>query len=871
MPAIDVKFTKEDITKICQGLNIDIDQDKLLEKINTNGALETATDYGMMIDSYHYHMLGGRIGYRALLIDIGTSTTAYLERVRKMLRPEVYKYLVNNIAHFESIVDIYDNKLSMELDYLQFLSHYTSYFTRDSFDGRVVETVAQMHLRVTGETFYRDTEGLDEYGEPVSPHNNIGEACNFLTSSLEFYFSFASPVFFNSGFKEHNMSSCFLMRMADTLNSIMENVKRIAIVSKVKGGVGLDISDLRHSNISHYGMSRGVTPVMRIVDSVIQYVDQGGKRSGACTAFLQVHHKDILSFITMTKKNTDLDKSVQSLNTAVVFPNLFWKRLQENGNWTVFCPHKFPGLNETFGKEYEELYLKYETMPLTKDMEPYRTTMKAETIVSAMAEVQILSGMPYVIHKDNINYKSNRVNMDSHNPVHRQIITSSNLCLEIFEQSSDDEVACCNLGQMSLPRFIRTGQDGLPFFDFHFFAYMVRQVTGYLDRIIDNSNYPLPEAKTSNMAHRPIGLGVSGYGDILNMLGIPYESKEAEILNKKIFACMYFNSLVESLSLAIKVGAPYSTFDGSPLSNGKFQFDLWKEESEMMRPFVGDERNPEDDEPIDPKEWGQPSVIVGFKGTSTEIVVLPSWDDLRSHIISYGVRNCQRIALMPTASTSRLMANTECIEAHQEGIYVREFMSHSIKVINRHLQRGLEDLGLWSKDVAEFIVADHGSVQRLPQFLNNNSPELKKFCELYKTMFEIKQKNVFKQTSQRHRYVDQGISANIYLAKPTIAMLKNFHLYTWKLGLNTGMYYLRSTPASDPDNFTISSKAVRDFIKKNPSLAASMIKYKPALPSVKVEEVDEKKEDIEVVPSSSTTAGAFCKRDSATGCVSCSL
>jgi ribonucleoside-diphosphate reductase alpha chain len=343
------------------------------------------------------------------------------------------------------------------------------------------------------------------------------------------------------------------------------------------------------------------------------------------------------------------------------------------------------------------------------------------------------------------------------------------------------------------------------------------------------------------------------------MLGIPYESKEAELFNKKVFACIYFNSLAKSVELAIK-NDPYETFEGSQLSLGKFQFDLWKEEYEVVEKWTNEVRHEEDDLPVDPSEWGQQPIdlSVGDHVINKEITVAPSWDSLRQHILSYGVRNCQRTAIMPSASTSRLMSNTECIEAHQECIYIRNFMKHSMVVINKHLQYALEKHGWWSSDVAEFIVAEHGSAQRLPEFLQNDSAELNRICSLFKTMFEIKQKISFTHTAQRHRYIDQGISANVYFAKPTIAMMKNFHLFTWKLGINTGMYYLRSAPGGDATNFSIASQKVRDFFKGVPSSSSSSVPVKRNPPP---------REEVVVVTTNVTTTvdEAFCKF----GCTSC--
>jgi ribonucleotide reductase alpha subunit len=470
------------------------------------------------------------------------------------------------------------------------------------------------------------------------------------------------------------------------------------------------------------------------------------------------------------------------------------------------------GLNELFGNSYRELYLHYETMPLNLRNDKYRVKVSAREVVDTLADSQIMSGMPYVLHKDSINSCSNQVNLNSSNPLHHRTIQASNLCLEIMEQTDSEEVACCNLGQMSLKAFV-LGRHGR--FDFKMFGYVVRSMVKYLDRVIDRNRYVFPEAKTSNMRHRPIGLGVSGYADMLDIMGIAYESDEASELNRQIFACMYYNAMVASLELAIKNG-PYSTFWGSPLSEGKFSFDLWKIRRAHLAPT---EIEPD---PVQPSEWNQQALMIDGLGE----ILNPSWDDLRKLVMEYGVRNSQMIAVMPSASTSRLMGNAENTEAHQSNLYIRNFMKASAVIINPQLFTELDgDLKLWSRDVAEFIVSQAGSVAKLSDFLLTTAaddeerakvtrlqPQLASLCARYKTMFEIKQLKAVEQTAARHRYVCQGISFNVYLAKPTRAMLRNLHLATWKSGLKTGIYYLREPVPSEAPEYARTSSRVKAFL-----------------------------------------------------------
>lgn len=806
-----------DVSRSVEGLHLPETIEQVHEKIvSERGLRGAARHYGASFESYSCHLLAGRLGYQDLLNSLstegrsGSSIMSYIERSKQILRPEIIKFMQDNEVHFQPCVTEADKKFSKEFDWLMFMSHETSYLLRDKFDGSIIETPALMHLRVVAELFY---PVVDYSPEVAKSADELGEALVCYEMATSQYFTFASPVFFNAGHKLPNLCSCFLMSAEDSLTGIMGAMYKAALVSKATGGVGLNISSLRHSRIGHNGMSRGVMPMLQVYDRLIRYVDQSGKRNGASTVFIQAHHIDLMAVIRSTLKNADSANRLDALNTAIVFPDLFWERLKTDGQWTLFCPAIFPGLNESYGATYRELYLKYETMPLDARDAPYRVHLTAREVCDTLADSQIMSGMPYVLHKDSINSCSNQVNLKSPNPLHHRIIQSSNLCLEIMEQTDNEEVACCNLGQLSLKAFVT--KDGKSEFDFNLFAHVVRAKVKFLDRVIDRNRYVFPEAKTSNMRHRPIGLGVSGYADMLDILRIPYESDEASVLNRKIFACMYFNAMTSSLELAIRDG-PYSTFQGSPLSEGKFAFDLWKARRAGLAPTAVEPT------PVDPSEWGQQSLMV--EGVDTAYPA--TWDYLRMLVVKYGVRNSQMLAIMPSASTSRLMGNTENTEAHQSNIYLRNFMRASAVIINPQLFKELDgELGLWSRDVAEFMISQGGSVARLPEFLVataaddaerekvlSKSAELASLCLRYKTMFEIKQLKILDQVAARHRYICQGISHNVYLEKPTRAMLRTLHMATHISGLKTGIYYLREPAPSAAPEYARTSQRVLTFL-----------------------------------------------------------
>ena len=534
----------------------------------------------------------------------------------------------------------------------------------------------------------------------------------------------------------------------DSIEGIFDTLKQCAIISKNAGGIGLHVHNIR-SNGSHIfgtnGQSNGLVPMLRVYNNASRYVDQGGnKRPGAFAVYLEPWHADVFDFLN-AKKNTGKEEiRARELFYALWIPDLFMKRVESDQNWTLMCPNECPGLADVWGEEFEALYERYEREGRGRE------TVKAQKLWSAIIESQIETGTPYMLYKDSANRKSNQQNLGT--------IKCSNLCTEIIEYTSKEEIAVCNLASIALNRFVREDKT----FDFDKLYQVTRVVTRNLNRVIDVNYYPLPEAKYSNMKNRPIGIGVQGLADAFILMRYPFDSEQAQQLNRHIFETIYYAALSESCQLA-KIEGHYETYPGSPISKGLLQFDMWN--------------------------------------------VIPSsdkwdWQTLRANIAQYGVRNSLLVAPMPTASTAQILGNNESFEPYTSNIYTRRVLSGDFQVVNHHLLKDLTDLGLWNDDVKNEIIAHNGSIQKI----DNIPDELKK---LYRTVWEIPQKNLINMSADRGAYIDQSQSLNIHLADPTFGKMSSMHFYAWKKGLKTGLYYLRTRPAADPIKFTVDKTKLR--------------------------------------------------------------
>jgi ribonucleoside-diphosphate reductase alpha chain len=640
-----------------------------------------------------------------------------------LVSSELYEVVMKNAARLDlAVLD----KRDFNYDYFGFKTLERSYLLKNN--GKIIERPGQMLMRVSLGIHLNDLEAAIETYDLMS----------------EKYFTHASPTLFNSGTNKPQLSSCFLLTMKDdSIEGIYDTLRQTALISQSAGGIGLSIHNIRAKGSlikGTNGTSNGIVPMLKVFNDTARYVDQGGgKRKGAFAIYLEPWHADIFDFLDL-KKNTGKDEQrARDLFYAMWMPDLFMKRVEQDGMWSLFCPHEAPGLADCYGEKFEQLYHSYEEKGLAKKV------VRAQDLWFAILESQIESGSPYVLYKDSINEKSNQKNLGT--------IKSSNLCTEIVEYTSPDEVAVCNLASVALNRFVdeetRT-YDHQKLFD------VVYRMTVNLNRIIDINYYPVPEARNSNMRHRPIGLGVQGLADTFFLMRLPYESAEALELNNQIFETLYFAALTASKDLAQQHG-PYETYQGSPISQGKFQFDLWG-----VKPTG--------------KNW--------------------NWNELREQVKTHGVRNSLLVAPMPTASTSQILGNNECFEPITSNIYVRRVLSGEFAVVNKYLVRDLIEHGLWTADVRTQIIANNGSVQNvkaIPQ-------ELK---DLYKTVWEIKQRSVIDMSVGRAPFIDQSQSLNIHMQDPNFGKLSSMHFYAWKGGLKTGMYYLRTRAAVNAVQFTV--------------------------------------------------------------------
>lgn len=562
------------------------------------------------------------------------------------------------------------------------------------------------------------------------------------------YFTHASPTLFNAGTPRPQLSSCFLLTMTeDSIEGIYDTLKRCAVISKSAGGIGLAIHDIRATKSyirGTNGTSNGIVPMLRVFNDTARYVDQGGgKRKGAFAIYLEPWHSDIFEFLDLRKNHGKEENRARDLFYGLWVPDLFMKRVEKDEKWSLFCPNEAPGLADCWGEAFEQLYERYEKEGRA------RQVLDARKLWFAILEAQIETGNPYMLYKDHCNRKSNQQNLGT--------IRCSNLCTEIVQYTSPEEVAVCNLASIALNQFVRFSSDSeKPYYDFEQLERVTKIVTYNLNKIIDINYYPVVQAKTSNMRHRPIGIGIQGLADTFILMRYPFESEEARQLNQQIAETIYYAAMCASLELAQRDG-PYESFPGSPLSKGLFQFDLWH-----------------------------------VKPSSNRY----DWQALGQAIQQYGVRNSLLVAPMPTASTSQILGNNECFEPYTCNIYTRRVLAGEFTVVNQHLVRDLQQLGLWNHDMKNKIIAHNGSVQHIPEI----PPEIR---QLYKTIWEISQKRLLDMAADRGAFIDQSQSLNVYIASPNVGKLSSMHFHGWKKGLKTGMYYLRTRPAAEAIKFTI--------------------------------------------------------------------
>ncbi|RYE20317.1 MAG: ribonucleoside-diphosphate reductase subunit alpha [Sphingobacteriales bacterium] len=671
-----------------------------------------------------------------------------------LIADDVWAVIKDNAELLDSTI-IYDRDFGF--DYFGFKTLEKSYLLK--VEGKIVERPQHLFMRVSIGIHKEDVESA------IKTYNLMSER----------WFTHATPTLFNAGTPKPQMSSCFLLTMKDdSIEGIYDTLKQTAKISQSAGGIGLSIHNVRAtgSYISGTnGTSNGIIPMLKVFNDTARYVDQGGgKRKGAFAIYLEPWHADIFEFLDLRKNHGKEEMRARDLFYALWVSDLFMRRVEANEDWSLFCPHEAPGLADCFGEEFDALYTKYEAEGRA------RRVIKAQELWFAVLDAQVETGTPYLLYKDAANSKSNQQNLGT--------IKSSNLCTEIMEYTSADEIAVCNLASVALPRYITEGV-----FDHQKLYDVTYQATLNLNKIIDNNYYPVVEAEYSNLRHRPIGLGVQGLADTFIRLRLPFESDEAKKLNKEIFETIYFAAMTASKDLAIKDGA-YETFKGSPLSKGKFQFDLWNVSPESGR-------------------W--------------------DWENLRLDVMNHGVRNSLLVAPMPTASTSQILGNNECFEPYTSNIYTRRVLSGEFIIVNKYLLHDLVELGLWSPAMKDKIISANGSIQDIEEI----PADIK---ELYKTVWEIKMRNIIDMAADRGAYVCQSQSLNLFINSPNASKLTSMHFYAWKKGLKTGMYYLRTQAASQAVKFTVENQGGKNMEPVIPALVEQIADEIPAGPTCSMDE-----------------------------------
>lgn len=738
------------INKLCYGLNskfidpIEISKkviQGLYDGVRTTELDNLAAETSATMAAKHpdYAILAARIAVSNLHKNTEKSFSLTMEKLFNYIDPktgqtagligeETINIIRQNADELDSAI-IYDRDYSF--DYFGFKTLEKSYLLR--MEGEVVERPQHLLMRAA----------VGIHGE------NVEAAIETYTLMSEKWFIHATPTLFNAGTPKPQLSSCFLLSMTDdSIPGIFETLTRCAKISQSAGGIGISVHNVRAKGSyikGTGGTSNGIIPMLKVFNDTARYVDQGGgKRKGAFAVYLEPWHADIFDFLDLKKNHGKEEMRARDLFYAMWIPDLFMERVKENGKWSLFCPNEAPGLHDCYGGEFEALYHKYEAEGRQ------RKTINAQDLWFSILESQIETGTPYILYKDACNIKSNQKNLGT--------IKSSNLCTEILEYTSPDEVAVCNLASISLSKFVDADKK---VFDFDKLHEITKVITRNLNRIIDINYYPVPEARNSNFRHRPIGIGVQGLADAFILMRMPFDSAEAVKLNKEIFETIYHAAVEESCSQAEKHGA-YETFKGSPASQGILQFDMWG--------------------------------------------VSPSnrydWDSLKTRVKSSGMRNSLLLAPMPTASTSQILGNNECFEPYTSNIYTRRTLSGEYIIVNKHLLKDLTRLGLWNDELKQKLMAANGSVANIPEI----PADLK---ALYKTVYEISQKVIIDQAADRGAFICQSQSLNLFVESPNFGKLSSMHFYGWQKGLKTGMYYLRSKAAVDPIKFTLDEQHQR--------------------------------------------------------------
>ncbi|MEO9660723.1 MAG: ribonucleoside-diphosphate reductase subunit alpha [Maribacter dokdonensis] len=753
------------VRKLCYGLNGLVDPLKvamrviegLYDGVTTSELDNLAAEIAATMTTTHpdYAKLAARISVSNLhkntkksfsqtMNDLYTYVNPRTGKKAPLLSDEVHKVIAENSERLDSTI-IYNRDFSY--DYFGFKTLERSYLLK--INGKIAERPQHMLMRVSVGIHLNDLDAAIETYELMSKK----------------FFTHATPTLFNSGTPKPQMSSCFLLAMKDdSIDGIYDTLKQTAKISQSAGGIGLSIHNIRATGsyiAGTNGTSNGIVPMLQVFNDTARYVDQGGgKRKGSFAIYLEPWHADIFEFLDLKKNHGKEEMRARDLFYAMWISDLFMRRVEANEDWTLMCPNECPDLFNRHSDEFEKLYLQYEAEGKG------RKTVKARELWEKILESQIETGTPYMLYKDAANRKSNQKNLGT--------IRSSNLCTEIMEYTSPDEVAVCNLASIALPMFVKNGE-----FDHKELFKVTKRVTKNLNKVIDRNYYPVKEAENSNMRHRPIGLGVQGLADTFIMLRMPFTSDDAKKLNQEIFETLYFGAVTASMEMAKEEG-PYSTFEGSPMSKGEFQYNMWGVKDDELS-----------------GRW--------------------DWAKLRKEVQSNGVRNSLLVAPMPTASTSQILGNNECFEPYTSNIYTRRVLSGEFIVVNKHLLEDLVGLGMWNESMKQELMRANGSIQHIetiPQDIR----------DLYKTVWELSMKDIIDMSRQRGYFIDQSQSLNLFMENANYSKLTSMHFYAWKSGLKTGMYYLRTKAAVDAIKFTLDNSkknvVATDEVKKTEVVTA---------------------------------------------------
>ena len=647
--------------------------------------------------------------------------------MKKLYKADIVTEEVAEIA--QQVKDQIITNRDFEFGYFGLKTLEKSYLQKH--EGKLMETPQYLFMRVSIGIHGKDIPAVLETYDKMS----------------QGMFIHATPTLFNSGTPRPQMSSCFLIaNKEDSINGIYETLTECAQISKWAGGIGLHIHDIR-ANKSRIkgtnGQSDGIIPMLRVFNATARYVNQAGRRKGSFAMYLEPWHADVMDFLELRLNQGDEEARCRDLFTAMWIPDLFMKRVEQGGDWSLFCPDKAKGLSDVYGEEFEKLYTEYEEAGLAN------TTVPAAEVWKAIIKSQTETGTPYMLYKDACNSKSNQKNLG--------VIKSSNLCTEVLEYTDKDETAVCNLASIALPKYVNKESKT---FDYDKLHEVTKTVTKNLNRVIDRNFYPVESARRSNMKHRPIGLGVQGLADVFILCGLQFDCEESRLMNAHIFETIYHAALEASSELA-EVDGSYETFEGSPASQGILQPDMWEGETKFSGRY--------------------------------------DWDAMRERVKTKGLKNSLLLAPMPTASTAQILGNNECFEPYTTNIYLRRTLAGEFVVVNNHLVNALKERGLWSKEMKDLMVKAGGSIQNIVDI-----PDDIKI--LYKTVWEISQKCIIDMAADRGHFIDQSQSMNLFLESPTMSKLSSMHMYAWKAGLKTGMYYLRSKAKARPIQFSLEAE-----------------------------------------------------------------